>query len=280
MRRYAQFCQAQKLVSPKEITAKHISDFLVQLRIGDGEHVELSATSAARTLIAVRGFHAFLAKEGLTTTDPARGVKPPGATKSLPKALSMHEIDQLLNAVGVGATGDLSVLMIRDRALLELLYGTGARISELMSLDVDDIASLSNQNPTLRLSGKGNKQRLVPVGKHAISAVESYLSRARPVLVKAGKGNPALFLNARGGKLSRQSAWQILQDAAERAGLAGKVSPHTMRHSFATHLLENGADVRVVQELLGHASVTTTQIYTMVTIEQLRQVYATSHPRK
>lgn len=280
LRRYEEFCLAKGLADPKEISAQNISDFLVQLRLGDGDHPALSANSSARTLIAVRGFHAFLARERLTPTDPARQVKPPAATKRLPKALSFAEIEKLLEAVGVDAKGDLSVLMMRDRALLELLYGTGARISELINLSVDDVSHLSPELPILRLHGKGDKERLVPVGKPAMKALEVYLVRARPVLSTSGKGTPALFLNARGGKLSRQSAWQILQDAAERAGLAGKVSPHTMRHSFATHLLENGADVRVVQELLGHASVTTTQIYTMVTVDQLREVYATSHPRR
>jgi len=169
--------------------------------------------------------------------------------------------------------------MLRDRALLELLYGTGARISELMDLHVDDVAQLSPEMPILRLRGKGDKDRLVPVGKVALAALEAYLVRSRPVIAIGGLGQSALFLNARGGRLSRQSAWAILQTAAKKAGLDGKISPHTMRHSFATHLLENGADVRVVQELLGHASVTTTQVYTMVTVDQLREVYATAHPR-
>ncbi|MEY4493135.1 MAG: tyrosine recombinase XerD [Actinomycetota bacterium] len=280
LRRYEEFCLSKGLTDPKQITSGHISDFLVELRLGNSDHPELSSTSAARTLIAVRGFHAFLAREGLTQTDPARAVKPPSAAKQLPKALSFSDIEALLNAVGVDAEGDLSILMLRDRALLELLYGTGARISELINLNVDDVSHLSVDTPILKLHGKGDKQRLVPVGRPAMKALEAYLVRARPVLAKGGKGTPALFLNARGGKLSRQSAWQILQDAADRAGLSGKVSPHTMRHSFATHLLENGADVRVVQELLGHASVTTTQIYTMVTVDQLREVYATAHPRK
>jgi integrase/recombinase XerD len=169
--------------------------------------------------------------------------------------------------------------MMRDQALLELLYGTGARISELMNLNLEDVAMVTRELPILRLRGKGDKERLVPVGSHALTALDRYLVRARPALASSNKPENAVFLNARGGKLSRQSAWTILQEAANRAGLAGKVSPHTMRHSFATHLLENGADVRVVQELLGHASVTTTQIYTLVTVEQLREVYATAHPR-
>jgi integrase/recombinase XerD len=230
-------------------------------------------------LIAVRGLHAFLAKEGITTSDSARAVKPPGISKRLPKALTFTEIERLLGAVGADSESDLSVLMMRDQALLELLYGTGARISELTDLSLDDVSTLSKDLPILRLKGKGNKERLVPVGSHALKALDRYLVRSRPVLASKSTSSSALFLNARGSKLSRQSAWTILQAAAQRADLAGKVSPHTMRHSFATHLLENGADVRVVQELLGHASVTTTQIYTLVTVDQLREVYATAHPR-
>ena len=279
LNRYVEFCESKGIKDFNFVTSADISDFLVALRMGSGDKQPLAPSSAARTVIAVRGFHAFLAKEGITTGDPARAVKPPGLTKRLPKALSFSEIEALLAAVGVDSGSDLSVLMIRDRALLELLYGTGARISELMDLTVDEVSTLSPEVPILRLRGKGNKERLVPVGKHALSALESYLVRSRPVLALSGKGTAAVFLNARGGALSRQSAWAILQEAAERAGLKGKVSPHTMRHSFATHLLENGADVRVVQELLGHASVTTTQIYTMVTVDQLREVYATAHPR-
>lgn len=279
LNRYVEFCEARGISDFRNVTSAEISDFLVALRMGSGERLPLAPASAARTVIAVRGFHAFLAKEGITSGDPARAVKPPGLSKRLPKALSFNEIEALLAAVGVDSAADLSVLMLRDRALLELLYGTGARISELMDLTVDDVSTLSVDLPILRLRGKGDKERLVPVGKHALSALESYLVRGRPALALAGKGTSAVFLNARGGPLSRQSAWAILQDAAEKAGLKGKVSPHTMRHSFATHLLENGADVRVVQELLGHASVTTTQIYTMVTVDQLREVYATAHPR-
>jgi len=261
------------------VTANEISEFLISLRLGSDQHPALAPSSAARTLIAVRGLHAFLAKEGITTSDSARAVKPPGISKRLPKALTFAEIERLLAAVGAGSDSDLSVLMMRDHALLELLYGTGARISELTELSLDDVSTLSKELPILRLKGKGNKERLVPVGSHALRALESYLVRSRPVLSGKSTSSSALFLNARGSKLSRQSAWTILQAAAQRADLAGKVSPHTMRHSFATHLLENGADVRVVQELLGHASVTTTQIYTLVTVDQLREVYATAHPR-
>ena len=277
--RYQEFLSAKAITEFSAVTANDISDFLISLRLGSDQHPALAPSSAARTLIAVRGLHAFLAKEGITTSDSARAVKPPGVSKRLPKALTFTEIERLLAAVGAGSESDLSVLVMRDQALLELLYGTGARISELIDLNLDDVSSLSKDLPILRLKGKGDKERLVPVGSHALRALERYLVRSRPVLSGKSGSSPALFLNARGSKLSRQSAWTILQAAAQRADLAGKVSPHTMRHSFATHLLENGADVRVVQELLGHASVTTTQIYTLVTVDQLREVYATAHPR-
>lgn len=277
--RYGDYLETRGKKSFAEVLPEHVSDFLVALRLGDSTHPALAPTSAARTVIAVRGLHSFLVKEGITTTDPARSVKPPNISKRLPKALSFSDIEKLLAQVGVNSKGDLPVLLMRDQVLLEFLYGTGARISELIDLDLDAGLNLSANLPILRLRGKGNKERLVPVGSHALAALDRYLVRARPVLAAKGKGDQALFLNARGARLSRQSAWTILQETAARAGLAGKVSPHTMRHSFATHLLENGADVRVVQELLGHASVTTTQIYTMVTVDQLREVYATSHPR-
>jgi integrase/recombinase XerD len=196
--------------------------------------------------------------------------------RRLPKAISVPDVARLLDAAGVGPAA------LRDRALLELLYATGARISEAVGLDVDDLdlAKTSVLN-TVRLSGKGGKQRMVPVGSFAAEAVGAYLVRARPALAAAsrsGQPSPALFLNARGGRLTRQGAWGALRAAAARAGLV-EVSPHVLRHSFATHLLDGGADVRVVQELLGHASVTTTQVYTLVTVEKLREVYASAHPR-
>ena len=277
--RYQEFLVSRGIAEFSSVTANEISEFLISLRLGSGQHPAMAPSSAARTLIAVRGLHAFLAKEGITTSDSARAVKPPGVSKRLPKALTFAEIERLLAAVGAGSDSDVSVLMMRDHALLELLYGTGARISELTDLSLDDVSTLSKELPILRLKGKGDKERLVPVGSLALRALERYLVRSRPVLSGKSTSSTALFLNARGSKLSRQSAWTILQAAAQRADLAGKVSPHTMRHSFATHLLENGADVRVVQELLGHASVTTTQIYTLVTVDQLREVYATAHPR-
>ncbi|WP_036970895.1 tyrosine-type recombinase/integrase, partial [Promicromonospora kroppenstedtii] len=195
----------------------------------------------------------------------------PTQMRRLPHALSVDDVAGLLDAAG---TGD-GPLPLRDRALLELLYATGARISEIVGLDVDGVGD----STAVRLLGKGSKERVVPVGSFARDALQAYLVRARPALAAAGRGTPALFLNTRGARMSRQTAWAALQASAARAGLTEHVSPHTLRHSFATHLLSGGADVRVVQELLGHASVTTTQIYTMVTPDALREVYAAAHPR-
>jgi len=256
-----------------QVTEDDVRAFLMGLREGDEDHPPLSAGSAARAVVAVRGLHRFALREGLAPGDPARDVKPPTPPRRLPKAITIEEVERLLDAAG-GPEAD-SPRGLRDRALLELLYGSGARISEAVGLDVDD---LDSDEGFARVSGKGGKTRVVPIGDYARRAVEAYLVRARPELGKAGRGGPALFLNARGGRLSRQGAWMVLRAAAERAKLSN-VSPHTLRHSFATHLLDGGADVRVVQELLGHASVTTTQVYTLVTVQLLREVYATSHPR-
>jgi integrase/recombinase XerD len=272
LRRYLAHLAGRDLTAPPDVTEADVSSFLVTLREGDEEHPPLAANSAGRAVVAVRGFHRFLLREGLVTVDPARGVRPPPPAKRLPKAISVEEVEALLTAAGA----DETPRAVRDRALLELLYGSGARISEAVGLDVDELDLSSG---TVRLLGKGSKERIVPLGSYAREAVSAYLVRARPGLVAAGAGSPALFLNARGGRLSRQSAWTVLRAAAERAGLRKEISPHTLRHSFATHLLDGGADVRVVQELLGHASVTTTQVYTLVTVDRLREVYATAHPR-
>ncbi len=250
---------------------RHVSAFLAVLREGDADHPPLAASSAARALVAVRGLHRFGVREGLTEHDPAREVKPPTPPRRLPKALPVDDVSRLLDSTIGDGPG-----VLRDRALLEILYSTGARISEAVGLDLDDIDTVER---TVLLDGKGGKQRLVPVGRPALDALDVYRVRARPGLVAAGRGTPAVFLNVRGGRLSRQSAWNALKVAARVAGIRTPVSPHTLRHSFATHLLEGGADVRVVQELLGHASVTTTQIYTLVTVNTLREIYATSHPR-
>ena len=270
--RYEEFLAGQGIEELDAISEATVSAFLVALREGGGDHPPLSATSAARTVVAVRGFHRFAVADGLAQGDPAAGVKPPTPTKRLPKALPLSDVEAILAAAGAPDT----VLALRDRALLEVLYGTGARISEAVGLDVDDLDPVDG---TVLLRGKGGKERLVPVGSFAREAVEAYLTRARADLVGAGRGGPALFLNSRGGRLSRQSAWSVLVKTADRAGVTASVSPHTLRHSFATHLLDGGADVRVVQELLGHASVTTTQVYTLVTVDNLREVFATAHPR-
>ncbi|MFZ5848696.1 MAG: site-specific tyrosine recombinase XerD [Actinomycetota bacterium] len=272
LRRYVSYLAQVGVEDLTQVTESAVSGFLMSLREGDAEHQPLSAGSAARTVVAVRGFHKFAVREGLTPQDPAAAVRPPASAKRLPKALPLAEIEAILEAAGAPGTA----LALRDRALLELLYGTGARISEAVGLDLDD---LDRTEGSVLLRGKGSKERIVPVGSYALEALEAYLVRSRPELAGVGRGTPAMFLNARGGRLSRQSAWAVLAKAAERAGVEAEVSPHTLRHSFATHLLDGGADVRVVQELLGHASVTTTQVYTLVTVDSLREVYATAHPR-
>ncbi len=257
------------------VIERDVTDFLASLREGSADRPALSAASAARTLVAVRGLHRFLTLEGEVATDPAAAVAPPRTPSRLPKAIPVESVERLLQAASVGDTP----MSLRDRALFEVLYGAGARISEAVGLDVDDLSLEPDGPASVRLFGKGDKERVVPVGRYAVDAVRAYLVRGRPALATHGRGTPALFLNQRGARLSRQSAWAALQAAAGRAGLSGHVSPHTFRHSFATHLLDGGADVRVVQELLGHASVTTTQIYTLVNVQRLREVYAGAHPR-
>ena len=272
---YLGYLEKQGIHDASSITESEITGYLTAI----SESGILSANSVARMLAGVRGLHRFWLFESITDGDPSSMVKPPKLPKRLPKAITISEIEKLIEASGPDPKkledGEPDLARVRDRAILELLYATGARISELTALNLDDLV-----DPTMvRLFGKGSKERIVPVGSYAQSALEVYLIRARPVLVKKGKGTPAVFLNQRGGRLSRQSAWQIISDAADAAKIPSEVSPHTLRHSFATHLLEGGADVRVVQELLGHSSVATTQIYTLVTVDALREVYATSHPR-
>jgi len=270
--RYTAYLTSRGVLEPAEVTPAHVADFVAGLREGSADHPPLAASSTARTLAAVRGLHRFLALEGEVRTDPASAVTPPRPPSRLPKAIAVDEVERLLEAASMGDTP----AALRDRALLEVLYGAGARISEAIGLDVDDI---DTGEGVVRLFGKGSKERVVPLGSYATEAVGAYLVRGRPAFATKGRGTPAVFLNQRGGRLSRQSAWAVLKAAAERADLTAHVSPHTLRHSFATHLLDGGADVRVVQELLGHASVTTTQIYTLVTVQRLREVYAQSHPR-
>lgn len=266
LRRYVDHLRSRGRLSWSEVGEADVLDFLTTLRSGDEEHPALVASSAARAVSAVRGLHRFALREGVTGHDPAHLVRPPRQLRRLPKAISVDEVERLIAASGPAD----APLTLRNRALLELLYGTGARISEAVGLAVDDL-----EPEQVRLRGKGGRTRVVPLGRYASEALDAYLVRARPALVAR---TPALFLNARGGRLTRQGAWEVLQAAAERAGLEG-ISPHVLRHSFATHLLDGGADVRVVQELLGHASVTTTQVYTLVTVDKLREVYAAAHPR-
>lgn len=233
----------------------------------------LKASSNARILAAVRGFHKFLLLENLRTDDPTVKLRPPRLGKRLPKSLTQDQVIALLKASGPEPDEESTDLIrLRDRAILELMYSTGTRVSEVVDLDLDEV----NDSGLLRVRGKGSKERIVPIGSFASRSLDAYLVRARPTLA-AMRGEPALFLNKRGGRLSRQSIWEIIQKSGDACGVA--VSPHSLRHSFATHLIEGGADVRVVQELLGHASVATTQIYTLVTIDTLRQVYASAHPR-
>ncbi|CAB4607480.1 MAG: site-specific tyrosine recombinase XerD [Actinobacteria bacterium] len=273
--RYQQFLTDREISSVDAISEQIVTNFGIALTAKWG----LAATSVARVLSGVRGFHRYLMIEGVTANDNAARVKPPKPPRRLPKAITVAQIEALLASSGPEATDEdamaLDPIKVRDRAILELLYATGARVSEVVSLDIDDLVDQT----MVRLFGKGSKERIVPVGSYAQRAVEAYLVRVRPVLAKLGKGTPAVFLNQRGSRLSRQSVWQIISDAADKAKLAAEVSPHTLRHSFATHLLEGGADVRVVQELLGHSSVATTQIYTLITVDALREVYSTAHPR-
>ncbi|MDR0626314.1 MAG: site-specific tyrosine recombinase XerD [Bifidobacteriaceae bacterium] len=252
-----------------EVTAQLVEEFRDQLMAGG-----LAASSVARTMSAVRGLHQFAAAEGWTNANPAKSVVLPQLGLRLPKALTVEQVFALIKAAGE----DLTAV-----ALLEVLYGTGARVSEALGLDVDDLGALDASGSGgdqlfLRVRGKGDKERIIPVGAYARAALDAYLVRERPARVQRGGGTPALFVGARGRRLSRQAAFELVRAAGQAVGQPG-VTPHTLRHSFATHLLQGGADLRVVQELLGHASLTTTQIYTKVTPDHLREVYRTAHPR-
>lgn len=268
--RYADYCATRKITDACSVQPNDVSGFAMSLVDGVSGPA-LASSSAARVISAVRGFHKFLLLEGQCTADPAVDVKPQVPLRRLPKALSVDEVLRIL-----AAPNTETVVGSRDAALLEFLYATGCRVSEAVGLDIDDLDLVTG---LARVMGKGRKERLVPIGSHAQNALEIYLTRSRPTLIDKGAGTPAVFLNQRGTRLSRQSAWLIIRAAAEAAGVNTEISPHVLRHSFATHLLDGGADVRVVQELLGHSSVATTQIYTLVTVERLREVYLTSHPR-
>ena len=266
---YATWMLARGITDVSNVTLGDVSAYLQYLATRTEN--PLTASSQSRTLSSIRGFHRYLFEESVIERDVTVDLAPPKLPKRLPKAISIEDMAALLAAV----EGDADV-RVRDRALLELLYATGARITEAVSLNVDDV---TGHNGLIRLRGKGGKQRIVPVGSFAQAALDAYLVRVRPLYSAKGGATPALFLGPRGARVSRQMAWLIIREAGERAKLTAELSPHTFRHSFATHLLAGGADVRVVQELLGHASVATTQIYTLVTIDTMRETYITAHPR-
>ena len=261
-------------LSLEQVTPEQLSFYVAWLRGMENTEFKIGESSIARNIISIRSYFTYLAKEH-KFNNPSSNFKPPKIGKRLPKALTIDQVMSMLNIAGT------DLISSRDKALVELLYATGARVSELINLNTLDISTADTQagtTTTVKLKGKGGKERVVPIGSFAVAAVNDYLVRSRPTLLKVST-QKALFLNQRGGRLSRQSAWNLVAKAAERAGLSDQVTPHSMRHSFATHLLDGGADIRVVQELLGHSSVTTTQIYTLITIDHLRESYANAHPR-
>ena len=269
--RYQEYLGSRGIGSLAEVTRVDVEEFRRHL-----DHIGLAPASVTRCVVAVRNLHRFAVGSGQLQADVTAGMSPGTRSRRLPKALSMDQVESLLAAPDTSTVEGL-----RDVALLELLYGTGARVSEVCALDVDDIRRvLDDPDLGLRLIGKGDKERIVPLGSYAAKAVDAWLIRGRPAWAEIGNGEHALLLNTRGRRLSRQSAWAVIRRAGEAAGLdVEHLSPHSLRHSYATHLLDGGADVRVVQELLGHSSVTTTQIYTLVTADHLREVYRSSHPR-
>jgi integrase/recombinase XerD len=273
--RYLSFLTRRGYADPGQVDEAAVAGFAAELRAAG-----FAASSSARMVSAVRGLHRFWAAEGLAPDNPARAVCPPAVGLRLPKALSVSEVEAIIAAAGADAPG-AAPAALRDAALAELLYGTGARVSEAVALDVDEVSRLADDPAVgLRLLGKGGKERIVPLGQYARRALAAWLVRGRPDFAgRSSLASPALFLNARGGRLSRQSAFHRLRLLAERAGLRAEVSPHSLRHSYATHLLDGGADIRTVQELLGHSSVATTQLYTLVTAEHIREVYRAAHPR-
>jgi integrase/recombinase XerD len=271
---WAVHCSSRGL-DPGEVAESDVSAYLAGLRSGSSRSGRpLSATTVSRTMVTLRSFYKFLVAEGHLNTDPTARLGAPRKPRSLPKAISIDEVTSIIEMPPASTLGH------RDRALMETLYGAGLRISELTALDVDDLDL--DQGSVLIRAGKGGKARVVPLGRAARRALEVYGTVSRPALLaraKAGSSRGALFLNSRGGRLGRQGCWKLMKSYARGAGLERKLSPHTLRHSFATHMLDAGADVRVVQELLGHSSLATTQIYTLVTDARVREVYASAHPR-
>jgi integrase/recombinase XerD len=276
LRRYAEFLRERGEDDPTAVSEETVLAYVEHLKSERDEdgHARFAPASVARALVAVRSFHRFCLEEGFLAGDPSEEVGAPRVPQGIPKALTEDEVEALLGAV-VGDTARA----LRDRAIVETLYATGVRISELVGLDRRD---LDLDDGLIRVLGKGSKERIVPVGRSARDALGAYLAQGRPQLVRPNRSagdREAVVLNVRGGRLSRQSCWTIVRTAGERAGLTGRLSPHVLRHSCATHMLERGADIRVVQELLGHASISTTQVYTKVSPERLRAVYEAAHPR-
>lgn len=273
LERYFHYLSINKLKFD-QIKPDQLTGYLAWLRGMQNTEFEIGESSIARNVISLRGYYSYLASEH-KLVNPAINLKPPRIPKRLPKALSIDQVMAILNIAGD------DFISVRDKAIIELLYSTGARVSELTNLNTTDISKVESTEggiTTVKLKGKGGKERVVPIGSYGVSALNEYLTRSRPTLSKLSSQR-ALFLNQRGGRLTRQTAWNVVAKSAARAGMADLVTPHSMRHSFATHLLDGGADIRVVQELLGHASVTTTQIYTLITIDRLRESYSSAHPR-
>ena len=268
--KFALFLKDKQL---SDVDPEAISQFESSLR-----EAKLSNASISRVESTLRSFFKHLQQE-YGYADPTLEISPKKSARRLPKALTIAQIVSMIDA----ALRDGQPTTVRDQAMLELLYSSGARVSELIGINVNDLSTVETDDgiiSTLKLRGKGSKERIVPLGSFASKAIENYMVRVRPDLAaKSAKTTPALFLNSRGSRISRQSAWQMVLDAAEAAGVTEHVSPHVFRHSYATHLLDGGADIRVVQELLGHASVTTTQIYTLITIDKVRESYSMAHPR-
>lgn len=268
---WQRYC-SQRGISPGGAASEDLTDYLGFLRSKAADGAAYSPASVARMLVSLRSFHRFLVREGHASVDPTAKIGSPKRPKSIPKAIPLEDVERLIESPGRDNLGK------RDRAILESLYGAGMRISELVNLDLDDVDL--DEGTVLIRSGKGGKSRRVPIGRAARAALGDYITTVRPQLAaKSPAPGAAIFLNSRGGRLSRQGCWKILRRYAEMAGLENRVSPHTLRHSFATHMLDAGADIRVVQDLLGHASLATTQVYTLVSDSKLREVYYSSHPR-
>lgn len=270
LKRYCEFLQRHRVATPDDVTDRHTAGFLRELR-----DKGLSPRSVTRSLSAIKGFHRYLLGDGVTQRDPVSSVEPPKLPKTLPAVLSTAEVDRILEQPSA-SPDDRKNLWVRDRAILETLYATGVRVSELIGIRQGDLFAAEG---LLRVFGKGSKERLVPVGGSALRWIARYRTDCRPLLARRGRSEDGLFLNHRGTPMTRMAVWKIVHANTAKAGVERDVHPHTFRHSFATHLLEGGADLRAVQEMLGHADIATTQIYTHIDREYLKEVHRTFHPR-